>query len=218
MEPWCISWDNTGTQLTAAYLLATLLRHVSNRLQINDITAQHLWVVLDKTECFIHHHKYQQFWGIFESVLVYLLLRKVCYELYDHYSMPITELNWSRNHESEIIILWWHQVFTLVSRQPCLLCKKANQSKYFHPRAWKDDSLLECLKQFEPSFSIQRDSCICRSCNNEVKYITNVQFIPRWRKAKKDLPECTQHAHKVTKLVNKQTLSHLFYFKLNMKD
>lgn len=42
----------------------------------------------------------KQLWGIFESVLIYLLMRKVCYELYDHNNMPITELNWCRSHES----------------------------------------------------------------------------------------------------------------------
>ena len=58
--------------------------------------------------------------------------------------------------------------------------KEANQSKskYFHLSAWKDDSLIECLKHFEPPLSIQPDSCIYSSCKNEVKYITNEQFIP----------------------------------------
>ena len=66
--------------------------------------------------------------------------------------------------------------------QPCILCKRANQSKYFHPKSWKDASLFERLKQFEPSLNIEPHSCICRPCRNEVKDITNKQFVPRWRK------------------------------------
>ncbi len=44
--------------------------------------------------------------------------------------------------------------------QPCILCKKGNQSKYFHPKSWKDASLFERLKQFEPSLGIEPQSCM----------------------------------------------------------
>lgn len=38
--------------------------------------------------------------------------------------------------------------------QPCILCKKGNQSKYFHPKSWKDDSLLQSLREYEPCINI----------------------------------------------------------------
>lgn len=99
--------------------------------------------------------------------------------------------------------------------QPCILCKKGNQSKYFHPKSWKDASLLERLQQFEPSLHIQPHSCICRPCRNEVNDIKE-GFVPRWRKSSKGVtqpcfaPECTHSAQKVTKLANRSTLSDFF--------
>lgn len=92
--------------------------------------------------------------------------------------------------------------------QPCILCKKDNQSKYFHPKSWKDASLLDCLKQYEPWIQ----SCIRRLCRNElnkVKDITNTGFVPRWRKSNKGItkscaiPECANTAQKITKLANR---------------
>ena len=58
--------------------------------------------------------------------------------------------------------------------QPCcpsvLCCEKAN------PKLQKVGSLLENLKLFEPSLRMEPDSCICRSCRNEIKDVNN-QFI-----------------------------------------
>ena len=39
--------------------------------------------------------------------------------------------------------------------QPCIFCKKGNQSKYFHPKTWKDPSLLPCLQEYEPLLKIE---------------------------------------------------------------
>ena len=103
--------------------------------------------------------------------------------------------------------------------QPCTLCKKGNQSKYFHPKSWKDASLLERLKQLEPSLNIEPHSCICRPCRNEVKNIMNDGFIPRWRKSNKGMcfvPKCTHSAQKVTKLANE--LDILAFFSIDDID
>ena len=87
---------------------------------------------------------------------------------------------------------------------PCILC---NNSKYFHPKLWKDTSLLEHLRRLEPSLEIQLDSCICILCRDDMKGISDENFIPRWKKvAKKNetkeccVPGCTQVAKKVTRL------------------
>ena len=101
--------------------------------------------------------------------------------------------------------------------QPCrpsILCKIVNQSKYFHPKSWKDPSLLERLQEFEPSLCVELHSCICRPCRNELKDITNHQFVPRWRKHKGMtqscfVPECMNDAQKVTKLADRSTLLNL---------
>ena len=57
------------------------------------------------------------------------------------------------------------QVYSAVHKdrpcQPCILCKQGNQSKYFHPKLWKDSTLLERLKQHEPSLDILPETCIC---------------------------------------------------------
>ena len=91
--------------------------------------------------------------------------------------------------------------------RPCILCKIVNQSKYFHPKSWKDPSLLERLQEFEPSLCVELHSCICRPCRNELKDITNHQFVPRWRKHKGMtqscfVPECMNDAQKITKRVH----------------
>lgn len=105
--------------------------------------------------------------------------------------------------------------------QPCILCSKGNQSKYFHPKSWKDTTLLGCLQQLEPSLRVQPESCICRPCNNEVKDIRNNQFVPRWRKQGiKNLciiPNCIWDAQKVTKLTSKSALL-AFFDKENFED
>ena len=98
--------------------------------------------------------------------------------------------------------------------QPCVLCNRGNLSKYFHPKSWKDVSLLETLQQHEPSLHIQADSCICRPCQNEVKDIKRDQFIPRWRKSRMTqiciVPECTHSAQKATKLTSKSAILSFF--------
>ena len=69
--------------------------------------------------------------------------------------------------------------------QPCILCNQGNHSKYFHPKTWKDDTLVARLKQYvEPDIDIKPDSCICRSCRDDVNKIDNPSFTPRWRKSK----------------------------------
>ena len=100
---------------------------------------------------------------------------------------------------------------------PCLLCKQGNNSKYFHPKSWKDTSLLERLQILEPSLEIQPDSCICRLCRDDMKNINDEGFTPRWRKvAKKSeikmccVPGCVQLFKKNTKLVNREAIVSLF--------
>ena len=81
----------------------------------------------------------------------------------------------------------WERVVTSSAHkgscQPCVLCKKGNQSKYFHPKTWKDPTLLERLQEYEPSLKITVESCLCRPCRNEVSQIGTSNFIPRWRKS-----------------------------------
>ena len=100
---------------------------------------------------------------------------------------------------------------------PCILCKQGNNSKYFHPKSWKDSSLLEHLRRLEPSLEIQLESCICRLCRDDMKGISDENFIPRWKKvAKKNetkdccIPRCTHVAKKVTRLVDIETIMSLF--------
>jgi len=66
---------------------------------------------------------------------------------------------------------------------PCILCHKGNQSRYFHPKTLKDPSILEFLQTYEPDLAIKADSCICRSCKNELIKVKGSDIIPRWRKA-----------------------------------
>ena len=98
--------------------------------------------------------------------------------------------------------------------QPCVLCNRGNLSKYFHPKSWKDGSLLETLQQHEPSLHIEADSCICRQSLNEVKDIKRDQFMPRWRKSRMTqiciVPECTHSAQKATKLTSKSAILRFF--------
>ena len=100
--------------------------------------------------------------------------------------------------------------------QPCILCKKGNQSKYFHPKSWKDDTLLQSLRDHEPSLNIQPESCICRPCRNDVSRISEDGFIPRWRKQTNKgsieccVPNCTNNVYKVTKLVDKISVYNFF--------
>ena len=62
------------------------------------------------------------------------------------------------------------------------MCKKGHQSKHFHPKNWKDPTLLEHLQKYEPSLHITSESCLCRPCNNQVSEIGTSNFIPRCRK------------------------------------
>ena len=96
-------------------------------------------------------------------------------------------------------------------------CKQGNQSKYFHPKSWKDKTLLEHLRKCEPSTDIlQPDSCICRLCRDDVSKIRNDGFIARWEKTQEHaymLLHCrryTRVVYKTTKLVSKASFSDIF--------
>ena len=113
------------------------------------------------------------------------------------------------------------QVYSSVHKhrpcQPCSLCKQGNQSKYFHPKSWKDTTLLERLKQSEPSLDILPDSCICRLCRDDLSKLGSEGHTPRWRKMKQNnvkrvcyVSGCSNPSSKVTQLANKATLDMLF--------
>lgn len=98
---------------------------------------------------------------------------------------------------------------------PCILCKKGNQSKYFHPKLWKDPSFLKRLHEYEPALGIRPDSCICRPCRNEVSGIGNENFTPRWRKnaaviVKCFVLGCSRGDIKVNKIADRETLQAFF--------
>ena len=97
---------------------------------------------------------------------------------------------------------------------PCILCKKENQSKYFHPKSWKDHSLLKRLQEYEPTLDIRPESCICRPCRNEVSDIGSDGFTPRWRKnnimVKCFVSGCTGTDIKITKITDRETLQAFF--------
>ena len=61
--------------------------------------------------------------------------------------------------------------FTIIIAMTTYHIKQGNNSKYFHPKSWKDSSLLERLRILEPSLEIQLDSCICRLCRDNMKGI-----------------------------------------------
>ena len=69
-------------------------------------------------------------------------------------------------------VLQVQQVYSTVHKdrpcQPCILCKQGNHSKYFHPKFWKDPTLLERLKQYEPSLNILSETCICQLCRDDL--------------------------------------------------
>ena len=98
--------------------------------------------------------------------------------------------------------------------QPCILCKQGNQSKYFHPKSWKDPSLFERLRQSEPSLDILPESCICRPCRDDLSKLGNKGHVPRWRKkSSKEIccvPGCTNPSFRVTQVAGKATLEQLF--------
>ena len=101
--------------------------------------------------------------------------------------------------------------------QPCILCKKENQSKYYHPKSWKDNSLLLSLRDYEPSLNIQPESCICKSCRNDISHISEDGFIPRWRKVVSNkseseccVPACTNNVYRITKLVDTTSVCKFF--------
>ena len=100
----------------------------------------------------------------------------------------------------------------------CILCQKGNQSKYFHPKSWKDPSKLQHLQELEPSFNVQPDSCICRQCIHDAGRLYEGQNItPRWRKAtavrKKHcfVSGCTHSNIKVADITERESI--LEYFK-----
>ena len=105
---------------------------------------------------------------------------------------------------------------------PCILCKEGNHSKYFHPKSWKDSNLVDILRKREPHINIQPDSCICRLCKDDVSKIHNADYVPRWNRAKKQeyancfIPGCNNSVHRVTKLVDKQSLCGFSELKLQM--
>ena len=99
--------------------------------------------------------------------------------------------------------------------QPCILCKKGNLSKYFHPKTIKNKTNLEHLQQLEPLVEIQPDSCICRCCRDDISKLSEPGFTPRWRKHSAIdecccVPNCRTSPQKVTKLVTREELCHIF--------
>ncbi len=118
-------------------------------------------------------------------------------------------------------VLQVRQVYSAVHKdrpcQPCKLCKQGNQSKYFHPKLWKDPTLLERLKQCEPSLNILPETCICRLCRDDLSKLDDIDYIPRWIKISQTrdkktcyVPGCSASCYKVTKLASEATLNRLF--------
>ena len=101
---------------------------------------------------------------------------------------------------------------------PCILCNQGNLSKYIHPKTWKDESVFEQLKAYEPSIAIMPDSCICRLCRDDVSKIVNKRdgFIPRWRKVSTNvhtycqIPMCNSAVYKVTKVASTSDILKVF--------
>lgn len=97
---------------------------------------------------------------------------------------------------------------------PCILCKKGNYSKYFHPKTLKNKTSLDLLHQSEPQLSIEPTSCIYRNCRDDICRLSEPSFVPRWKKLHNDnkcfLPECNNPAHKVTKLATSDKLCDVF--------
>ena len=106
---------------------------------------------------------------------------------------------------------------------PCILCNRGKQSKYFHPKSWKDPVLLQLLQQYEPTLDIEDYSCICRQCTLDVKKLRagDPSFVPRWRKSTKTDTKCyinwcmSAKAH-VTKVVDLADL--LSFFSCDQED
>lgn len=98
--------------------------------------------------------------------------------------------------------------------QPCILCKASNFSKYFHPKSWKDKSLLENLRKYEPFVDIQLDSCICRLCRDDVSRICNETFVPRWKRCTNNskcyIHGCKNAVHRVTKVATRTEVCDFF--------
>ena len=98
---------------------------------------------------------------------------------------------------------------------PCVLCKKGNLSKYFHPKTFKNKTSLELLRQYEPELSIDPTSCICRNCRDDICRLSEPSFVPRWKRShtasdKCSIPECSDPSYKVTKLVTSDQLCDAF--------
>ena len=92
--------------------------------------------------------------------------------------------------------------------QPCILCKKGNLSKYFHPKTIKNKTnmVMEHLQQLEPLLVIQPD---------DISKLSEPGFTPRWRKHSAIdecccVPNCRTSPQKVTKLVTREELCHIF--------
>ena len=118
-------------------------------------------------------------------------------------------------------VLQVRQVYSTVHKdrpcQPCILCKQGNHSKYFHPKLWKDPTLLERLKQHEPSLNILSETCICRLCRDDLSNLGDEDHVPRWKKVNETsvkkicyVADCSNASFKVTKLASKATFDELF--------
>ena len=99
--------------------------------------------------------------------------------------------------------------------EQCALCKRRHLSKYSHPKAWKNPSLLQQFQTAEPSLNIQPDSCICLLCRKDVSSITDDSFSPRWRRnidtvRQCYIPDCQNTDIKGTKQASLQDLVMFF--------
>ena len=99
--------------------------------------------------------------------------------------------------------------------EQCALCKQRHLSKYSHPKAWKNPSLLQQFQTAEPSLNIQPDSCICLLCRKDVSSITDDSFSPRWRRnidtvRQCYIPDCQNTDIKGTKQASLQDLVMFF--------
>ncbi len=88
-----------------------------------------------------------------------------------------------------------------------------NQSKYFHPKLWKNPLLLQRLKQHNPTLSVQPDSCICRHCRQDInKLPSDSKFVPTWKIVAENVKSCYVHGIdvKVTKFTDSTAMLNLF--------
>ena len=78
-------------------------------------------------------------------------------------------------------------------------------------------TLLELLKQREPSLDILPETCICRLCRDDLSKLDHKDYTPRWIKISQTRDKktccvsgCSAACYKVTKLASKVTLNKLF--------